>query len=98
MTLSKLKLYIPNNDKNKEFPWESSKGYLRRKQESVRPIFWANRSESYLHRTDHWDEYPNGRWGDSRSPAYGEYLNNHHLFRGHNLTVSLRRQMWGKKK
>jgi hypothetical protein len=19
-----------------------------------------------------WDEYPNGRWGDSRSPAYGE--------------------------
>jgi len=19
-----------------------------------------------------WDEFPNGRWGDSRSPAYGE--------------------------
>jgi len=23
-------------------------------------------------RTTEWDEFPNGRWGDSRSPAYGE--------------------------
>jgi methylenetetrahydrofolate reductase (NADPH) len=23
-------------------------------------------------RTESWDEFPNGRWGDSRSPAYGE--------------------------
>lgn len=23
-------------------------------------------------RSTDWDEYPNGRWGDSRSPAYGE--------------------------
>jgi methylenetetrahydrofolate reductase (NADPH) len=21
---------------------------------------------------DSWDEFPNGRWGDSRSPAYGD--------------------------
>lgn len=21
---------------------------------------------------DDWDEFPNGRWGDSRSPAYGD--------------------------
>lgn len=22
---------------------------------------------------ENWDEFPNGRWGDSRSPAYGEF-------------------------
>lgn len=43
-----------------------------RRSESIRPIFWANRTKSYLSRTENWDEYPNGRFGDSRSPAYGE--------------------------
>lgn len=43
-----------------------------RRQESIRPIFWANRTKSYISRTENWDEYPNGRFGDSRSPAYGE--------------------------
>jgi hypothetical protein len=43
-----------------------------RRQENIRPIFWANRAESYLSRTENWDEFPNGRFGDSRSPAYGE--------------------------
>lgn len=43
-----------------------------RRQENIRPIFWANRTESYLSRTEDWDEFPNGRFGDSRSPAYGE--------------------------
>lgn len=43
-----------------------------RRSENIRPIFWANRTKSYLSRTENWDEYPNGRFGDSRSPAYGE--------------------------
>lgn len=43
-----------------------------RRQENIRPIFWANRTKSYLSRTENWDEFPNGRFGDSRSPAYGE--------------------------
>ncbi|KXN92415.1 Methylenetetrahydrofolate reductase 2, partial [Leucoagaricus sp. SymC.cos] len=43
-----------------------------RRAETIRPIFWANRTKSYLSRTENWDEYPNGRFGDSRSPAYGE--------------------------
>jgi len=43
-----------------------------RAQDEVRPIFWANRPASYTNRTHNWDEFPNGRWGDSRSPAYGE--------------------------
>lgn len=43
-----------------------------RHTDEVRPIFWANRAASYLSRTSDWDEFPNGRWGDARSPAYGE--------------------------
>jgi len=38
----------------------------------VRPIFWKHRNKSYVARTQDWDEFPNGRWGDARSPAYGE--------------------------
>lgn len=32
----------------------------------MRPINWANRPKSYLSRTEEWDEFPNGRWGDGR--------------------------------
>ncbi|KAI9639327.1 methylenetetrahydrofolate reductase [Dioszegia hungarica] len=52
-------------------PWRPSLTPHRR-GETIRPIFWANRVQSYLSRTDDWDEFPNGRWGDSRSPAYGD--------------------------
>ncbi|CCG83454.1 Methylenetetrahydrofolate reductase [Taphrina deformans PYCC 5710] len=58
----------------REMPWQRSLG-LNRKDESVRPIFWANRHKSYIARTKEWDEFPNGRWGDSRSPAFGELEN-----------------------
>ncbi|KAL2890397.1 Methylenetetrahydrofolate reductase 1 [Ceratocystis lukuohia] len=52
-------------------PWKQSLG-LGRRDEDVRPIFWRNRNKSYILRTQDWDEFPNGRWGDSRSPAFGE--------------------------
>jgi len=64
------------------------------RDESVRPIFWANRPQSYLSRTAHWDEYPNGRWGDRRSPAFGE-LSSHHTTKLHTLKASERRAAWG---
>lgn len=52
-------------------PWKQSLA-LGRRNEDVRPIFWRNRNKSYISRTQDWDEFPNGRWGDSRSPAFGE--------------------------
>ena len=55
----------------KSLPWRQSLG-LNRREEDVRPIFWKNRNKSYVTRTQDWDEFPNGRWGDSRSPAFGE--------------------------
>lgn len=56
---------------SKSLPWRQSLG-LGRREEDVRPIFWKNRNKSYIARTQDWDEFPNGRWGDSRSPAFGE--------------------------
>jgi methylenetetrahydrofolate reductase (NADPH) len=55
----------------KPLPWRASLGLNRRGQENVRPIHWRNRARSYVARTQDWDEFPNGRWGDSRSPAFG---------------------------
>lgn len=73
MILDKLSLTpeASGNPLSKPLPWRQSLGFNRR-DETVRPIFWRNRNTSYVARTADWDEFPNGRWGDSRSPAFGE--------------------------
>ncbi|KAK0715700.1 methylenetetrahydrofolate reductase-domain-containing protein [Lasiosphaeris hirsuta] len=65
--------WMPSPDRplKQALPWKQSLG-LGRREEDVRPIFWRNRNKSYVLRTQDWDEFPNGRWGDSRSPAFGE--------------------------
>ena len=65
--------WMPSADRPRKqaLPWKQSLGFGRR-DEDVRPIFWRNRNKSYVMRTQEWDEFPNGRWGDSRSPAFGE--------------------------
>ena len=50
-------------------PWRGARTKGNGLVEDVRPINWANRPQSYLLRTASWDDYPNGRWGDGRSPA-----------------------------
>ncbi|KAL9137450.1 MAG: hypothetical protein Q9175_001339 [Cornicularia normoerica] len=72
MVLEELDL-VPKDGtpKNRILPWRQSLG-LNRREEDVRPIFWKNRNKSYVARTQDWDEFPNGRWGDARSPAFGE--------------------------
>lgn len=72
-------------------PWRRSANENRSISEDVRPIFWANRPASYLARTSEWDEFPNGRWGDSSSPAFGD-LSDHHWF--HNVISARRRLRW----
>lgn len=61
----------PSIGQVKQLPWTPSLTPKRR-DEGIRPIFWANRAKSYVDRTETWDEFPNGRWGDARSPAYGD--------------------------
>ena len=63
----------------RQFPWRPS-AMDRREKEDVRPINWANRPKSYVMRTDDWDEFPNGRWGDSTSPAFGELSELSHFY------------------
>lgn len=77
--IDKLDL-IPQTESIRSLPWRPAT-VDKRRQENVRPIFWANRPKSYLDRTSTWDDYPNGRWGDNRSPAYGN-LGDYHLLGG----------------
>lgn len=61
------------DDTSTVLPWRKSLNPQRRKEE-VRPIFWQRRPYSYVARTSQWavDEFPNGRFGDSASPAFGD--------------------------
>ncbi|XP_057491611.1 probable methylenetetrahydrofolate reductase (NADH) [Actinidia eriantha] len=55
---------------SRPLPWRRPTNVFRVK-ENVRPIFWANRPKSYISRTIGWEQYPHGRWGDSRNASYG---------------------------
>eukprot|EP00178_Gracilaria_changii_P002636 TRINITY_DN1393_c0_g1_i1.p1 TRINITY_DN1393_c0_g1~~TRINITY_DN1393_c0_g1_i1.p1 ORF type:complete len:614 (-),score=79.06 TRINITY_DN1393_c0_g1_i1:5559-7400(-) len=77
--VDKLNL-IPRTESIRSLPWRPAT-VDKRRNENVRPIYWANRPKSYLDRTSTWDDFPNGRWGDNRSPAYGD-LAEYHLLGG----------------
>ncbi|KAJ0978147.1 hypothetical protein J5N97_013621 [Dioscorea zingiberensis] len=61
---------IEESKVSRSLPWRRPTNVFRAK-EDVRPIFWANRPKSYISRTHGWDQYPHGRWGDSKNPSYG---------------------------
>ncbi|SCU99586.1 LANO_0F02498g1_1 [Lachancea nothofagi CBS 11611] len=77
MILDKLGLLTEEDDIFRDevvpMPWRKSL-HPQRRNESVRPIFWQKRPYSYVARTSQWsaDEFPNGRFGDSSSPAFGD--------------------------
>lgn len=79
---------------HRPLPWRHS-AHTKRIKEDVRPIFWAIRPKSYVHRTSMWDEYPNGRWGNSAAPSFAE-LTDHHLFYLRcRKNEAERKKMWG---
>ena len=97
MVLEELAVTPPSDSHHpdiKPLPWRQSLG-LNRRDENVRPIFWRNRNRSYVARTQDWDEFPNGRWGDSRSPAFGE-LDTYGI--GLKGTNEHNRKLWGEPK
>ena len=65
-------------DVARPLPWKTTAHHARCK-EDVRPIFWSSRPKSYVYRTSEWDEYPNGRWGNTSSASFGE-LKDYYLF------------------
>lgn len=76
--LKQLGLWCEDPHLKKPLPWKPSANH-KRSLEDVRPIFWRSRPKSYIYRTQTWDEFPNGRWGNSSSPAFGE-LKDYYLF------------------
>ena len=74
--LKQLNLWM--SEPRRPLPWRRAAN-AKRSSETVRPIFWSTRPKAYIHRTRHWDEFPNGRWGKSDSPAFGE-LKDYYLF------------------
>jgi methylenetetrahydrofolate reductase (NADPH) len=92
-----LKLGLLSETKlRREFPWSGARVVSSNslKSEAVRPIFWANRPKSFISRTEDWDSFPNGRWGDSGSPAF-DPLGTYHLSRLYTNSIESRKQEWG---
>ncbi|XP_059172840.1 methylenetetrahydrofolate reductase (NADPH)-like [Physella acuta] len=63
---------------HRTLPWKQSANHTRCEEE-VRPIFWRCRPNSYVYRTSDWEEFPNGRWGDTRAASFND-LKYYHLF------------------
>eukprot|EP00746_Dinoflagellata_sp_MGD_P159978 gnl/MRDRNA2_/MRDRNA2_86794_c0_seq13.p1 gnl/MRDRNA2_/MRDRNA2_86794_c0~~gnl/MRDRNA2_/MRDRNA2_86794_c0_seq13.p1 ORF type:complete len:595 (+),score=143.50 gnl/MRDRNA2_/MRDRNA2_86794_c0_seq13:94-1878(+) len=84
----------PDWTASRDLPWKQSAD-KKRKEEDVRPIFWANRPGSYVRRTATWDDFPNGRFGDRASPAYGEGSFVSFAKDPADKAAETRRKMWG---
>jgi len=65
-------------DPRRQLPWKPTAN-CNRMEEQIRPIFWQCRPKSYIHRTSCWDEFPNGRWGNSSAASFGD-LQDYYLF------------------
>jgi methylenetetrahydrofolate reductase (NADPH) len=85
---------VPDWTATRDLPWKQSAD-KKRATEDVRPIFWANRPGSYVRRTATWDDYPNGRFGDRASPAYGEFGFVSYAKDPEDKAAVSRRAMWG---
>jgi len=67
-----------SEDPWRPLPWKPTANHSRMTEE-IRPIFWRSRPKSYVHRTSNWDEFPNGRWGNSSAASFGD-LTDYYLF------------------
>ena len=65
--LSELGL-LDNLVLKKNLPWRSRLN----KNENIRPIFWSNMLDKYIKKTEKWDNFPNGRWGNSNNANFGD--------------------------
>ncbi len=87
---------VSASQSRRALPWRPST-LPSRSQEDVRPIFWSNRPKSYIARTMDWDDFPNGRWGDSHSPAFGDLKDYYVVHHGLEARAKKenRQEMWG---
>merc|ERR1719313_3160567 len=59
---------VDEHSKNREYPFNRSTG--TRGVESTRPIFWAQRAKSYVERTNNWNDFPDGRFGQRDAETF----------------------------
>lgn len=90
--LEKISLWC--REPHRPLPWKLAAN-RKRCCEDVRPIFWSSRPKSYIYRTRTWDEFPNGRWGTSESPAFGELKDYYLFFMKSKSSPDELRRMWG---
>jgi len=84
---------IKDTEISRPLPWVAARN-VGKQQEDVRPIFWANRPKTYIARTEDWDAFPNGRWGDSVSPAFS-LLDLYHTSQLYTNSRATRTKDWG---
>ena len=91
--------WVDDKTSRRSLPWRPAT-MPNRQQEDVRPIYWSNRPKSYLARTSDWDDFPNGRWGDRRSPSFGSLNDYYMLRRGMKLEQTREKllNLWGQPK
>jgi len=98
--LKKLNMYRAHDEQDsgmRKFPWMPGPALARRgRMEHVRPIFWTSRPRSYMIRTSNWDEFPNGRWGDSSAASFGELKDYHLVLLGTHKSKDDLLNMWGR--
>lgn len=71
--LKRLHMWQRPSPERPLLPWKRSGNARRRAAELVRPIFWSERTNTYLYRTSGWTSFPNGRWSDTSNPDFGMY-------------------------
>jgi methylenetetrahydrofolate reductase (NADPH) len=67
--------FIPKQEIVPKLPfWNplTSSSTASRKKQSDTSLLLKAKPKSVVLRTQNWDEFPNGRWGDSQSPAFGD--------------------------
>ena len=94
--LKQLGLWKEERVQRRVLPWQQcEENQERAMSETVRPIFWALRPESYVFRTSQWDEFPNGRWGDSTCSSFGRFSDYHLFFAKNRDRLPELKRMWG---
>ena len=93
--LKRIGLWKHEKIPRRKFPWQQCDNEERALEESVRPIFWGLRPNSYVYRTQQWDEFPNGRWGDSSCSSFGQFKDYHLFFTKNRERLPEFKKMWG---
>mmetsp|Transcript_8247 Transcript_8247/g.24787 ORF Transcript_8247/g.24787 Transcript_8247/m.24787 type:complete len:617 (-) Transcript_8247:127-1977(-) len=82
---------VSSTESIRSLPWRPST-WDKRRNEKVRPVYWANRFKSYLYRTSEWEKYPELQWNSSAERKFTEPPK-HNLIRNEDLSEEARKKL-----